>query len=146
MEITSKKKECHGIVYWKIKHKKYKLMLAKQYQVQTKLRPKKRIENKYFILTKSGLLIIKRYYCWNGANFPAITDDKNRRGSLIHDLMYQLLTMKLYPKKTLIDHSLISTRKYADDLLYDIIRADGMGSFRAHYYWIGVRAAGWAFI
>ena len=56
------------------------------------------------------------------------------RGSLVHDALYQLMRLEELDYKT--------DRKYADQLLKNICREDGMSAFRAWYVHRLVRAFG----
>lgn len=59
---------------------------------------------------------------------PAI-DPRTLRGALAHDFIY-----RIQPQGW--------TRKEADAMLYDLIRADGLGWWRAWKVWRGVRRFG----
>lgn len=84
----------------------------------------------YIQLTVTGNMTIFRGYAWDGPSGPTWDDYKNIRPSLVHDALYQLMRNKLISRKY---------RKYADELLYQMLRQDGMSKFRAWYYLRGVR-------
>lgn len=85
-------------------------------------------------LSLSGrIATFKPGYCWNGASGIAWDDDTNRRSSLFHDGLYQLIGMDCISK---------DSRIYADKVLRECSKQDGMNSFRAYYYYHGVRLAG----
>ena len=86
------------------------------------------ISTAYITLTRTGLLIIEEGYAWDGASGPAIDTVNFRRGSLVHDALYQLIEEDLLP---------FSLRKTADDVLIAICKEDGMWPIRR--WW--VRAA-----
>ena len=92
-------------------------------------------EDTYFKLFKNGELIIFAGYAWDGASGAVNTNDFVL-ASLVHDVLYQSMRLKLLP------HPI---RPYADKLLLDIARANGMGWIRAHYSYLAVRAVGWRF-
>ena len=79
------------------------------------------------------LLAIFKGYAWDGASGPTFDDKTNMRASLVHDALYQLMREKLLDRKH---------RKYADELFRDICIEDGMGKFRAWYYYQAVRIFG----
>jgi hypothetical protein len=135
MKTIGKKIKCHGIVYWKIKHSEYKYMLAEDYKIHINIMGFS-FSNKYFRLYKNGSLVVKKYYCWDGASGPTWDDRSNMRGSLIHDVIYQMIRMHFLHKKY---------RAYADDLFYKLLREDGMCLIRAKYYWLAVRSVGWIY-
>lgn len=74
------------------------------------------------VLTEDGRLVVYRGYAWNGANRPAINTVSSRRGSLVHDVIYQMMAKRLLPR---------SCKRRADQLLGEICRMDGMLPFRA---------------
>ncbi len=95
-----------------------------------------RVMSRYLYLDTDGTLTIKGGYCWDGASGPTIDTKNFMEGSLVHDVLYQLMRMDLLPQKC---------REYADDRLKaDCIR-DGMSKFRARYvHWgvnLGAKAA-----
>ena len=78
-------------------------------------------------------LYISARYAWDGASGPTFDDKTNMRASLVHDALYQLMREGLLDRKC---------RKYADQLFRDICIQDGMGKFRAWYYYQAVRIFG----
>ena len=81
-----------------------------------------------YVCVYNGLVIAKAGYAWDGASGPAIDTKTNMRGSLIHDILYQLMREGLIPYEL---------RKKADYLLRDTCREDGMNWIRAWYFRIG---------
>ena len=67
-------------------------------------------------------LIINSRYAWDGASGPALDTVNFMRGSLVHDLLYQLMRTGKLP---------LSYRKEADKELVKICREDGMSRLRA---------------
>ena len=85
-------------------------------------------------------LVISSGYAWDGPSGPAIDTKTFMRGSLVHDALYQLLRLEAVKLSDLHE-----ARKYADELLVELCRQDGMNRFRAWYvYWV-VRYFGWQF-
>lgn len=80
-----------------------------------------------------GNLLIKRGYAWDGPSGPTIDTRSFLRGSLVHDVLYQLMREGHFPQ---------NYRKYADDLLRQICLEDGMNKFRAWYVWKNCRLFG----
>ena len=99
----------------------FKYQLAEDYIIQTGLYGHE-VDEDFFSLTKDGLLTIKKGYAWDGASGPALDTDTIMRGSLVHDVLYEML------RKQLIDERY---RKYADLLFKQICLEDGMNEFRA---------------
>jgi hypothetical protein len=87
----------------------------------------------YYTLDALGNLTIKAGYAWDGASGPAIDTDTNMRGSLIHDVLYQMIRERELPE---------SCRAAADDLLKKVCLEDGMNPFRAWYFHKAVRLFG----
>lgn len=105
----------------------YKYQLSRDYTTYTAIRPEKRIETDYIILTTDGYLTIKKGYAWDGPSGPTVDDDTNMRGSLAHDAKYQLIRLQLIPR---------SYRKLSDQELKDDLEEDGMKWLRREgWYW-----------
>ena len=99
----------------------YKYQLVEDYQHETDI-PGVSIATPFICLSKTGMLTIKAGYAWNGASGPTIDSKSSMRGSLVHDALYQL--MSIYP-------DLLKFRLYADELFFITCKQDGMGSARA---------------
>lgn len=81
------------------------------------------IDEKFFKLTPDGILTVKIGYSWDGASkCPDI--NSILRGSLFHDVLYQMMRMKLMAR----EH-----RKKADQILEELCIEDGMWKWFAHY-------------
>lgn len=106
----------------------YKYQLAETYSVQTVLFGYD-IETAYTKLYQDGLLIIKKGYAWDGPSGPTVDTKNFMRGSLIHDVLYQLLREGLLPQHE---------RFIADKILQIICREDGMCKARAWWVFQGV--------
>lgn len=78
-------------------------------------------------------LFVRENYAWDGATGPTWQDSKNKRGSLVHDALYQLMRE---------GHLGFGYRKLADQELIRICKEDGMSGFRAWYYMLAVRTFG----
>jgi hypothetical protein len=105
-----------------VKYRKgYKYQLAKTENTQTELHGHD-IDTEFIKLLPSGMLTIRSGYAWDGASGPALDTESSMRGSLVHDALYQLMRMGLLPQ---------SVRGYADELLADICKEDGMWAIRA---------------
>jgi hypothetical protein len=111
----------------------YKYQLALDYALQTRILPPATIHHDYFMLDKSGYLVIRKGYAWDGASGPTIDTNDSMRAALVHDCLYQMIGHKLLP---------VSYREQADYLFYDILREDGMVDFRAWAWLRAVRAFG----
>ena len=89
-------------------------------------------QTNFFSLTLVGILTIKAWYAWNGANcFPDIPSVM--RGSLAHDCGYQMINEGLLP---------MSEKPYIDQLLFDCCFVDGMPGFMANAVLEGVETFG----
>lgn len=111
----------------------YKYQLALDYSLQTKIIPPVAVHHDYFMLDKTGFLVIRKGYAWDGASGPTIDTSDSMRGSLVHDVFYQMIGHKLLP---------LEFRDDADYLFYDILREDGMADFRAWAWLRAVRTFG----
>jgi len=119
-----------------IKYKKgYKYQLVEDYYTQVDIIGYE-VMTDFIFLGLTGMLNIAKYYAWDGPSGPTFDTKNFMEGSLVHDVLYQLMRMDLLPQKC---------REYADDRLKaDCIR-DGMSKFRARYvHWgvnLGAKAA-----
>lgn len=113
---------------------KYKHRLAETYIIQTGILQPDILETSHVILRQDGFMKIKFGYAWDGASGPAVDTPSNRRASLVHDALYQLIKKGLLSKKF---------RKKADKLYRKICLEDGMNPFRAWLEYRGVRMFGW---
>lgn len=80
-------------------------------------------------IAKEGTLLIRKGFAWDGCSGPTIDDKTNMRGGLVHDALYQLLRLGLLPAEY---------RHFADKVLKEICKKDGMNWFRCWYYFEGV--------
>ena len=121
------------IEYERIRHPKYKYRLTREYTVQLGYATVPATILYYVHLWKGGSLAISKGYCWDGASGPTIDTENFMRGSLVHDVLYQLIRENLLER---------GYRKFADRILYRILREDGMWRIRAAWVWAGVRPFG----
>jgi hypothetical protein len=82
-----------------------------------------------------GLLTILPGYAWDGAS-GAIDTKTIRRGSLVHDALYQLL------RETPFGFDGVYRRSVSDTLLREICLEDGMWGWRAAWVYRCVRLGG----
>ncbi len=83
-----------------------------------------------YIRLNTGRLSIKTGYCWDGASGPTIDTKNTFKASLVHDALYQLMREGLLSR---------THRKYADELLRDMLIRAGMSKFRATIWYWAVR-------
>ena len=114
------------------RERRYKYQLVKDYSVQTNISGYE-IDAPFFSLTKDGLLTGKAGYAWDGPSGPTFDTPDFMRGSLMHDILYQMMREKLLPQGCKI---------CADELLQRLCLEDGMSKFRAHYVFEGVQRYG----
>lgn len=88
----------------------------------------------FLSLTEGGILTIMKGYCWDGPSGPTWDTSSAMRGSLVHDALYQLIRMGVLPW---------TRRDEIDQQFYEMLREDGMGRFRAGYFFRAVRLFGW---
>lgn len=82
----------------------------------------------YIMLSKYGVMCIKKGYAWDGPSGPAIDTYDFMRASLVHDALYQLIREGMVPR---------SWRKHADVMMRKMCIEDGMSRTRA---WLSYRA------
>lgn len=110
---------------------KYKYQLVKEFKYGTGILEFD-IDLPFIKLDTKGNLTILSNYAWDGASGPTIDTINSMRASLVHDALYQLLRMKKLPQELVI---------IADKLFKKILIIDGMSSFRAGYWYRGLRFA-----
>jgi len=111
----------------------YKYQLAETYVVETMLRPYVTGGNKFVSIDTKGVLTINEGYAWDGASGPAIDTKTFMRGSLVHDALYQLISIGILPR---------NQRQYADLELKQIVLEDGMNPLRAWWVHLAVKHFG----
>lgn len=90
-----------------------------------------------FLELKNGTLKIWSGYRWDGASGPAIDTENFMLPSLIHDALYQIIREGNYNRR--INRLL---RKYADQVLKELLLKEGTSIIRANYVYIAVRTFG----
>ena len=111
-----------------------KYELAEQYDVQTGVKVDHLVRSDYLLLYQDGRMVIMKGYAWDGPSGPTIDTKNFMRGALVHDALYQLIRNGKLPEDP--------WRKYADDILRQICKEDGMNCIRAWYVWKSVRLFG----
>jgi len=79
-------------------------------------------------------LTVRKGYAYDGASGPTYDSSNTMRGSLLHDVGYQLIRNGFIAE--------IPWREYFDGLLRKLLLEDGVFGFRAWYYYRAVRAFG----
>ena len=106
----------------------YKYQLTEAYEMIIPINPSVPVFSDFITLTLDGLLTVNKAYAWDGPSGPTFDSPAFMRGSLVHDVIYQLCRQ---------GHLSTDCREAADDLLRAICIEDGMWRFRAWYvYWI----------
>jgi len=119
-------------VYEKGGSKKYRLTAT--YLDLLHFGPKKIIRTDYCHFNPNGGLLIENGYEWDGPSGPAIDTDNFMDGSLVHDLLYQLMR-----------EGYLSRWKYrrkADKEMRLQTKKDDMFILRQWWTWLGVRLGG----
>ena len=87
----------------------------------------------YLTIFDTGLMVVKKGYCWDGASGPTLDTEDTMRASLGHDALYQMISLGILSK---------AHREAADKLLRKWLIEDGMVHARAQLWYEGVRAFG----
>jgi hypothetical protein len=116
----------------------YKYQVMHEYKVKIDIKPDKDLEYKYMSLSTGGTLTIREGYAWDGPSGPTIDTPNFMRGSLVHDVLYQIMRLGG------LDHK--EYRKRADEILREMCVEDGMSTIRAWYvyqavWWFGESSA-----
>lgn len=110
----------------------YKHQLAKTYEVYLDYAPEESIIGACYGFVDffaTGKLVIRKGYAWDGASGPTWDTPDCKRGSLVHDALYQLIREEYLPMDP--------WRLYADLSLKKILTEDGMPWWR-RWYWIKI--------
>jgi hypothetical protein len=117
-----------------IKYKRgYKYQLFETYSIQTPFRPDQTLRIDYVSLDSFGMLKILKGYAWDGASGPSFDTKSFMRGSLVHDVLYQLMYHELLPYEC---------KDEVDDFLIMICDEDGMWSLRQKWVHKAVEVGG----
>lgn len=116
----------------------YKYQLVNDYRVQTSIKPAVDIVTEFIELDRSGVLLIRHSYAWDGPSGPTIDTKNFMRGSLKHDAFAQLM------REGYLDHEIWFTPVNRD--LQETCLEDGMSCIRAQWVFLGVEHSGgsWA--
>lgn len=120
-------------VYKKGGSKKYVLLVP--FSTNLKVKPKHNILLDYVSFFTSGLIVIFSGYEWDGPSGPAIDTDNFMDGSLVHDLLYQLIREGHLKR--------IPYRLWADNEMFRQCKKDKMSLLRRIWTWVGVRVGGY---
>ena len=92
------------------------------------------ITHRLFTLTPDGWLTIFADYPWDGPSGPTIDTPSFMRGSLVHDVLYEMLRLGLLPHDPCFHLANLELEK--------ICLEDGMWAFCAHYVLTAVEKCG----
>lgn len=109
----------------------FKYQLAQGAMYASEIQIFEGINTKYFNMTLDGLIQVNAGYAWDGPSGPSLDTKNFMRGSLFHDIGYQMLREGLLP------HGQGYRTKF-DELLRHLCIADGMSKFRAWYVYESV--------
>lgn len=103
--------------------KGYKYQLREIARIQTRICPNKDIKAELVELRQDGMLIVHKYFAWDGCSGPTIDDRSNYVACLVHDALYYLMRLGLLPRtwRTRVDEELTRLMKEDGE---EIVRAD----------------------
>ena len=84
---------------------------------------------------KDGILSIKRGYAWDGASGPVINTRDTLVASLVHDVLYQAMRLNLIKPNS-------ENKKLADKNFFEILKMNGVNSFRSRVWYLAVKLFG----
>lgn len=123
-------------IYYR-KRRNYKYFLSETYNIKTYIYPKCDIDTEYCAFRSDGSLRVFSGYGWDGPSGPTVDTKSFMRGSLVHDVLYQLMREGHLPR---------ASRGAADKLLKQMCIEDGMSKFRAAYVYASVRVFAGGFV
>ena len=103
----------------------YKYQVAKEFHIKLGIIPFAPILRPFVKMDAEGDTWVLSGYAWNGASGPTYDTKNSMRGSLIHDIGYQLIRLELIDPEY---------KEYFDRLLRDLCVEDGMFKWRADYW------------
>ena len=112
-----------------------KYILTEFYYDKLIFKPPRKIDTPYCVVDVDGRLFINSGYQWDGPSGPAIDTDNFMDGSLVHDVLYQLMR-EGYLKP------IWWYRLKADNEMWRQIKKDRMHWLRRGWCWVGVRIGG----
>ena len=105
--------------------KGYKYQVRQDYHIKLEIVPIAPIVTQFVEMDLLGNTVIKSGYAWDGASGPTWDSLSSIIGSLVHDVLYQLIRLGFIEMKY---------KEYADQTLHDLCTEDGMTSWRADYW------------
>jgi hypothetical protein len=107
----------------------YKYQLVNTFRVKTLIKGYE-VDEDYIKIYGNGSLYIQKLYAWDGPSGPTYDSKNSIRASLVHDVLYQCMRMKVLPEEL---------REKVDLELNRILKEDGMWAIRRWYWLRGVR-------
>lgn len=98
---------------------------------------------------KYDQLVLLEGFMWDGPSGPTIDTPGWMLASAAHDAFYRILKTKsdeeiVFLKFLGASLTRKQLRKYADDLMYELLIENGVCKLRAQYTWAAVRMSPWA--
>ena len=103
----------------------YKYQVTRPFYIKLNVVPFAPIDLPFVKMDSEGNMDILPGYAWDGASGPTWDTLNSMRGSLCHDVLYQLIRRQLIS---------CSYKEYADQILHDLCTEDGMYKWRADYW------------
>lgn len=110
-----------------------KYLIAKDFNVDTPIRPESSVVTRYVCLTDAGKLTVRKGMPTDGPSGPTIDTPAVMGPAFVHDAFYYLLRLGAIPQEL---------RKPIDQLFHRMLLDNGVGRFRARYFYWAVRAFG----
>lgn len=118
----------------KITYKRgYKYQLQQDTKITTGIEVATRIDRYWYKLDFRGTLAITKGYAWDGPSGPTFDTRNFMRGSLAHDVFYQMMRQGDFP---------LHRKDETDRLLQRLCVQDGMTKVRAWWVYQGVACFG----
>jgi hypothetical protein len=111
----------------------YKYQTACDYRIKLEVIPYQPVCLPFISMDMTGDTLIRMGYAWDGASGPTIDTRNTMIGSLVHDMLYQLIRLGLIDPKY---------KEYADRMLKEICIEDGMNTIRAAVWCQAVKMFG----
>ena len=103
----------------------YKYQVKRTFHIRLAIVPFAPVDLPFVKVSMAGLTEILLGYAWDGASGPTWDTLNSMTGSLVHDVIYQLIRLGLIDPKF---------KEYGDQVLHNLCTEDGMFSLRADYW------------
>ena len=74
----------------------------------------------YITLYEDGWVYVQNGYAWDGPSGPTLDTKSSLRGSLLHDVLYQLIRFEVLPRDARIDADEEALKRWLEDKMWRV--------------------------